>query len=57
MADHNGALIELLTAHEAKLLTSWLRIQVTGVLCARGKSKKANSKNSLGDFSASLCRR
>jgi hypothetical protein len=40
MADHNGALIELLTAHEAKLLTSWLRIQVNGGSLRSGQIKE-----------------
>ena len=53
MADHNGvALSELITAQEAKLLTSWLRIQINGGRCARGKSRriKEQSRRFLREF-------
>jgi hypothetical protein len=41
MADHNGvALSELITGQEAKLLTSWLRIQINGGSLRSGQIKE-----------------
>ena len=54
MADHNGALSELLTTHEARLLTSWLRIQVNGGSLRSGQIKedelKEQSRRFLREF-------
>jgi rsbT co-antagonist protein RsbR len=54
MADHNGALSELLATHEAKLLTSWLRIQVNGGSLRSGQIKedelKEQSRRFLREF-------
>jgi len=55
MADHNGAaLSELITAQEAKLLTSWLRIQIDGGSLRSGRIKedelKEQSRRFLREF-------
>jgi rsbT co-antagonist protein RsbR len=51
MADHNGvALSELITTHEAKLLTSWLRLQVNGGSLRSGQIKEDELKEQSRRF-------
>ena len=55
MADHNGALSELLATQEAKLLTSWLRIQVNGGSLRLGQIKEDELKEQSRRFLRRVC--